>query len=132
MMSTPEPPVLAEENDTEPNEDEGVLIVPDAYSGDKRIKWKRGDSKSIEKARARFEKLKEQGYAFFAIKRVRLNAFPKSNGTELVATKTPGKRGLVEETALVPRSGDAPDGEQIRHFEPDQAEIHAVPPRAGG
>ncbi len=131
-MATPEPPAMAEESETEPNEDEGVLIELDRAAGDRRIKWKRGDAKSIEKAKTRFQELKDKGYAFFAIKRVRLRSFPTSNGTELVATKEPGKRGLVAETALVPKSGDAPAGEQVRHFEPDQAEIHAVPPRAGG
>jgi len=131
-MSTEVLPPQAEESETEPNEDEGILVELDASAGDRRIKWKRGDTASESKAKARFEELKKKGYAFFAIKRVRLHAFPKSNGTELVATRAPGKRGLVEETALVPKSGDAPAGEQIRHFEPDQSEIQAIPPRAGG
>ena len=62
-----ERPIPGPEDDGEPTDDqEGVLRVLDT-SGDRRVKWKRGDAKSIERAKAKFEDLKKRGYAFFAL-----------------------------------------------------------------
>ena len=104
--------------DEEPGENEGVLTEIDASVGDRKIKWKRGDTGSIAKAKAKFEELRAKGHAFFVVRRVRVTKFPDSGDiSTVVATKTP--KGLVEEG-------------QVTKFEPDADEIVAVPRRTGG
>lgn len=105
-------------DDSEPGEDEGVLREIDASVGDRKIKWKRSNGASVEKARAKFDELKAKGYAIFAVRKVRVKTFPTEGTTELVAAKTAPK-DLVEEG-------------RIRSFEPDADELIAVPPRSGG
>ena len=121
-LPKPERPIPGPEDDGEPTDDqEGVLRVLDT-SGDRRVKWKRGDAKSIERAKAKFEDLKKRGYAFFALKRV--TKFRDSNGTELVASKSAD--------ALRAPVQDSPEG-PVRRFEPDEhREVVAGPPRRGG
>jgi hypothetical protein len=118
MMASPETVRVVTSDD-----DEHVLIELDG-SGDKRIKWKLKDPKSIARAKARFEKLKANGYAFFRVRKVRLTKFPESNGTEIMATKDATVTQLAEGEEL-------PAG-PVRRFEPADDEITAVPPRRGG
>jgi len=116
-----ETPVLDDEA-TEPKDDENVLRVMDRELGDRKIKWKPGNSASVKKAKAKFEELRSKGYAFFRVTRVRVKAdeFPETAGA-IVATK----KDLASLPAEV-------EGEQIRKFEVTTRETVAVPPRSGG
>jgi hypothetical protein len=124
MMAPTEPRLLDAEDDGEPEPGEHVLRVLDREHGDKRIKWKPGDAKSIERAKARFEKLQKEGYAFFRLNHIRVAEFPSDSTTKMiVGTSDPAKVALIREAT--------PEG-PIRHFEPDADEVHGVPARRGG
>lgn len=133
MMSDTAPPgpiPSAEDDESPPGPNEGVLSWPDVDAGDKRIKWEKGNPKSEAKARAKFEELSKKGYAFFRLGVQTAPTFDPEKGTELVATKRPeAKRALPPPNGFVP----VPAGVQVRKFEPDDTrEIHAVPARRGG
>jgi hypothetical protein len=122
MAPETEPPAPIDDETTEPQPDENVLRVLDREHGDKRIKWKPGDTRSTSRAKARFEKLRAQGYAFFRRVKVAVKAeeFPAdAKDGEVVATKKPLTTDLAEY-------------EQVRKFEVEEKEAIAVPPRSGG
>lgn len=123
MPDTVTPDLLAWDDDSEPTDDEGMIRIPDAGHGDRKIRWKRKDPKSVARAKGRFDELKAQGYRFFRLARVKVDSFPDKNGGELVATK----RKLKE----IPTELTAPEG-PVTEFEPAAKEYVGVRASRGG